>query len=46
MYVDVEVAGHGDVAVADGVVIVDDEAAQRQRCKKKKCYVYDGAAIV
>lgn len=35
MYVDVEVAGHGDVAVADGVVIVDDEAAQRQRCKKK-----------
>ena len=33
--VDVEVAGQGDVAVVDGVVVVDDEAAQSWRRKKK-----------
>ena len=33
--VDVEVAGQGDVAVVDGVVVVDDEATQSWRCKKK-----------
>ena len=37
--VDVEVANHGDVAVVDvvvvdGVVVVDDEAAQSQRRKE------------
>ena len=32
--VDVEVAGQVDVAVVDGVVVVDDEAAQSWRRKK------------
>ena len=32
--VDVEVAGQVDVAVVDGVVVVDDEAAQSRRRKK------------
>ena len=41
--VDVEVAGQGDVAVVDGVVVVDDEAAQSWRRKKMR---YDGAADV
>ena len=46
--VDVEVAGHGDVAVVkvvvvDGVVVVDDEAAQNRTRKKMR---YDGAADV
>ena len=41
--VDVEVAGQGDVAVVDGVGVVDDEAAQSWRRKKKR---YDRAADV
>ena len=46
--INVEVADHGDVAVAevvmvDGVVVVDDEAAQSRRHKKMR---YDGAADV
>ena len=35
--VDVKVADHGDVAVVDGLVVVDDEAAQSRR--RKKCAV-------
>ena len=41
--VDVEVAGQGDVAVVDDVVVVDDETAQSRRHKKMR---YDGAADV
>ena len=41
--VDVEVAGQGDVAVVDGVIVVDDETAQSRRRKKMR---YDGAADV
>ena len=44
--VDVEVAGQGDVAVVDGVVIADDEAAQSRRRKKMRYAVDDGAAVV